>query len=475
MRAARAQGYGLAREVDIPLPLKGMFSEANNAEVSGLYAGELLNWRSTGASLKLRPQHSLEVGGRKSLQRIAFEFGDAQSFIEIGQFRIQLGTNFILRDYTSPYTAGFISGYGLLADGGGAPVLVNNDGISLATFTTDTGYDPALFDGVIAHQDRAFFWRTGNELDFYYGDVGAITGTLTRFPLGRLGNITGKIVAMKSLTIDAGQGMNDVLAVFTSTGQIVCYEGLDPGDADQWRQINRIRVAPPISKNAFVEVGADLWMLTASGVVSVLDSLRRSSQALINTISRPVQDDLIEMIEEGGDWSMHMSADARRVIINRVLDGASTQLTYWTDNPSWTRTDYPAISWHNLGIKTYFTATDGEKATLGAGDQQITATWVSSWFRLPRSTGITYLRPTIIANGALEVSVTLLSNHDETQTDVTEATQTVTLQPDNPADSGGRVSLDEPIAVDATGDVFQIRMEVTATWAELVSVKAGVL
>lgn len=409
------------------------------------------------------------------MQRIPFEFGNVQNFIDIGTFRIQLGTKFLLRDYVRPYTVGFISGYAVLADGGGNPVLVNQSGISLSTFTTSTGLDPAGFDGVLAHQDRLFFWKTGDELDFYYGELGAITGSLTRFPLGRLGNITGKILGLKSLTIDSGQGMNDVLAIFTTTGQIVCYEGLDPSDGNNWRQINRIKVAPPVSLDAFVEVGTDLWMLTGSGVVSVLSSMRESSLALVNTISRPVQKELVDQIAEGGSWSMHLSADGRMVIINRVLNDIASQHIYWTDNPGWTKANYPAAYWHNLGLNTLFTAITGERGTLADSSEMITATWYSSWFRMPRSSGITFVRPTIIAKGALDVSVTILSDHDETASDIAEATQTILVEPDNPPGPGGRVALNENIGVDAVGDVFQLRLEITAAWAELVNIKVGIL
>lgn len=471
--SARASGYGTAREVDIPLPIAGMFTEANTAEVSGIYAGDLVNWRSTGASLQLRSQSSLELG-RTFLQRIPYEFGTVQKFIGIGTFRISIGEHFILRESSSLYTAGYISGYAVLVDGAGPPMIANTTSVQNASFTTSTGKSPDTFDGMVAHQDRLFFWQTLDELDFYYGDVGAITGTLTRFPMGRLGNITGAMLTCKSLTIDAGSGMNDVLAIFTTTGQIVAYEGNDPGDAGAWRQSSRIRVSPAISAEAFVQVGADLWMLTAAGVVSVLDTLRQSSLALVNTVSRPVQQQLVDQIAEGGDWSMHLSADGLRVIINRVFEGVASQLIYWTDTKAWTVADYPAKAWHNLGVKTHFTALTGELGTIGTGNEQITGRWVSSWFRLPKNSGITYLRPTIIARGAMDVRITLLSNHDDTPDDIAESEQTVHIEPDNPPGLNGRVALNDVIAVDAVGASFQIIMEITAEWAEIVSLQAGV-
>lgn len=473
--AARAQGYVQAQEINIPLPVKGMLVEASTAEISGLYAGELKNWRTTGASLRLRSQHSLALSGDIASHRIAFEYGSAQQYINVLADQIKSGIATKSRRFVRPLDVAFISSHAVMVDGHGDAILFDGLQFSDGVFTTGTSLPASKLDGVIGHQDRLFFWKTGDDLDFYYGDVGAITGELVRFPLGRLGNITGSMICLQSITIDAGHGMNDTLAVFTSTGKIVAYEGLNPGDPNDWRQITRISAAPPISKNAFISVGSDLWMLTATGVVSVTQTIRNSSLALVNTVSRPIQEKLVAQIAEGGDWSMHLTADATGVIINRVFEGASSQFIYRTDTKTWLETDYPAKAWHNIGLKTQFTTLDGQLATMDdAGSFQITARWVSSWFRLPRSGGITFLKPTIIAKGPLEVKVTLLSDHDATGTDIAESEQTVTIEPDNPADPGGRVSLNEIIAVDAVGEVFQLQMEVTAEWAELVNLRAGV-
>lgn len=475
-RAQRAGGGAVASEITVPLPLKGMFSEAKTAEISGIYAGELLNWRSNGVSLEFRQPTQISGDGSSFLQRIPFEFGGASEYIGIGETSITAGGQTLARSFAQKHTAAYISGNAVLADGNGAAVLYNGTTLSEASFTTSTGKDAGEFDGVVAHQDRLFFWEEGDELDFYYGEVGAITGTLTRFPLGRLGNITGRIVAIRSMTVDAGHGMNDTLGIFTSTGMAVVYEGLDPGDAQDWRQLARVQMAPPVARDAFVNVGADVWMLTATGVVSVSQTLRESTIALAKPVSRAVRDTIAEQVKEGGDWSMHLGADGAAVVINRVLAGTANQFVYRTETRAWDTTNYQAKEWHNLGLVTQFTGTDGALVTLDAGEGDlITARWVTGWFRMPRRSGLTFLRPTIRARGALTVTVILLADHNETASDIAEATQTITIEPENPADTGGMVALDELIALDATGTSFQITMEVTATWAELVDLTAGVM
>lgn len=473
---ARSQGYNQAREISIPLPLKGAFAEARTAEVPGIYAGDLKNWRSTGFSLQLREQFSLDESSRVALQRIPFEFRGRSLYFLVDAESLALEASAWRHPYNGSLQCAYISSHAVLVDGATEPVIFDGASFSTSSFSSTTDATPAGFDGVIAHHDRLYFWRRNDTLDFYYGDVGAISGHLERFPLSRLGNVTGSIMALHPLTIDAGNGINDVLAIFTTTGKLIIYEGLDPGDPQSWRVMTRIDAAPPINQSAFVKVGADLWMLTSAGVVSVTQTIRDSSLALVNTISRPIQEKLIAQIRNGGDWSMHLSADSVNVIINCVKDRQANQYVFRTDSKTWLETDYPARNWHNLGQKTQFTALNGMLATLNpiAGSEAIHAAWTSSWFRLPKTSGITYLRPTIIAQGPLSIKVTLLSDHDATGRDIMEAVQVVEIAPDSPADPGGKVSLNDLIAVDAVGEVFQLKIEVTAKWAELVNLKAGI-
>lgn len=475
-RAARSAGGHQARQIVIPLPVNGMLHEANTAEVRGIYAGELLNWRSTGASLRLRPPHSQVSVGEQALQRIAFEYGAFQEYITVTETAISASDIAFERACDRPFQTAFISSNAVMVDGNGDPVLFNGQAFSTGAFSPNTALTADQFDGVVAHQDRLFFWKTGDALDFYYGGVGAITGPLTRFPLGRLGNIRGSILALASITVDAGEDINDTLAIFTTTGDIVIYQGLNPGDANDWRLVTRITAAPPLSKDAFLRVGSDLWMLCNAGIVSITQTIRDSSLALVNTVSRPIQEKLVEQIAEGGEWSLHMQADARAIFIQRMYRGCPSQFIYGTDTQSWREADIPARQWHNIGKLTQFTTLGGFLGTLdGKGIVPVTARWTSSWFRLPRATGISFIRPTIKALGPLQVKITILSDHDGTGVDIAEAEQVITIEPDDAMDSAAKVALNERIAVDAVGEVFQIRMEVSAKWAEIVSVTAGVL
>ena len=359
-RQQRAQGIGTGREITMPLPLGGLFSEAKTSEISGVYAGEFVNWESAGTKIRLRKQAISLSPESAILRRIPYEFGADPRYIEIYADRAKCGDAEIIRPFAADCSVAYISGQAIIADGQGFPVRF--DGVAFHQIDMDVqgGADPATFDGVVAHHDRLFFWATGGELEFYHSaTVGGLQGEFLRFPLGRLGNITGSIRQMQSLTINAGHGMNDTLAIMTSTGEIVAYEGLDPADAMDWRLLTRVRASTPVGPEAFARIGNDLWMVSGSGIVSIMESISQGVLALVGNASRPIVTEITALIEQGGRWQMHVGADGSQVIVNRIKDGEAKQHVFHVETRTWSVTDYPAAGFHNLNGKTEFTDMNG--------------------------------------------------------------------------------------------------------------------
>lgn len=469
----RAAAYRPAADpFSLPLPLKGLFERAKSAQVSNLFASELENWRSDTVQLILRPGAVWRGDVEPVLFRTAFEFGTQSGYLTVTQTQAKFGSASITRSFSQNIAAAQISSNIVVVDGTGQPVRFDGVAFTPCAFTTTTGMDPAKFDGVIAHQDRLFFWVYDGALEFYVGDVGAVTGALTRYPLDRLGNITGGLAGMASLTVDAGHGMNDLLAIITTTGKMVVYEGLDPTDATDWRLNGRIDGARPLGRNAFVEIGADVWMLTPFGIVSLGQSLQSAELAMVSDLTKPINDEIMRLVEAGGaTWQTFLAQDGTFALINCIIGATASQFIYYLDSASWATTDYPAQQFHNLAGRPELTGFDGRIGALRntGSSETITATLATSWFSLGHRGAVMSIRPTIYANGPVALRVWILSDHQETEADLAESVQTITLTPEEP---GGRVTLSEVIGSDAVGTVFKIRLEVTAQWAELVEIWA---
>jgi hypothetical protein len=477
---ARRQRFGAprVREAPLPLPVGGLFADARTAEISGQFASKMENMRSNGVSIETMAPATYDSLDEVATTRFPFEFGGVSQYVIAGTSTVTAGSATPLsRAILGTADFGYISNHIIIADGAGAPIRFNGSAFASGGWTMLDSSDPTTLSGFMAHHDRPYFWRYGAGLDFYYGDVGAVQGDLTKFPLGNLGNITGEIAAITAIMQDASENLNDSLVIVTTTGWVVIYEGTNPGDAQDWRLAGRIRIAPPVSRDAFAQVAGDLWMVTRAGVVSILESVRLGQLALSSQLTRRVKETVDEMIARGGDFQLHVAADGESIIFSRysIATGDTEQVIYHPISQSWSTANYPVRRWHNLSGRTQFTSPTGLIGTLeGDGTTTITATWHTGWLRLNKGSSLAWLQPTIIAKGALTLTVAVLTDHNETAADVAEAVQEITIKPDDPADPSGQVALNEIIAIGVSGQTYQLRMTMTATKAELVALIAGV-
>ena len=214
-RAAQERQRRVARPLDLPIPLRGWLVEAKSAAVAGIVASRFENLWTDGMRITTRPGYAWDEEAARPLDRIPYEFGTSPHHLHVNATTLQGSGTAYARTVTGRYMAASLSSRLLLAGGGGAPMAYDGTTVSDAAFTTSTGVAPSTFAGVIAHRDRAYFWPEG-KLEFYHSSsVGAITGPLTRFPLDRLGNITGTIVAMASASLDPGDRAQDLLTIVT--------------------------------------------------------------------------------------------------------------------------------------------------------------------------------------------------------------------------------------------------------------------
>lgn len=475
-RQQRARG-ARAQEVSVPLPTQGLFNDAKTASLSGVYAAELHNFRTDGISVETRKPQVAGPSDELVLQRVPFTFGSIVRYINLRAIQAEAGGAIFERQFDGNAMVAYISSQAVIVDGLDLPVVYNGTVFTNGLFTTSTAENPSAFDGVIAHQDRLFFWRTNGPLEFYYGGLGSVMGPLTHFPLDRLGNITGNIRAMVSVTLDAGENANDALCILTTTGQAVIYEGLDPGDATQWNLSSRLQIAPPLSRYGITRVGGDVWMMTTLGVVSLADTVQSGVLALVNAVARPISDEILALARNpAAEWQLHTAADGSQIIVNYYTPEKQRQFLWQTDSKTWATADYPARRWHNLVLATEFTQGGGRLGTIledEGSPELITSIWHTGWFQAGGERSLEYIKPTIIAKGPLTVKVSVLRDYNQSLADIAEAEQTITIDPEDPPDPpNGRVALNEEIVVGVSGSAFQIRMEITATWAQLVQMKA---
>lgn len=133
------------------------------------------------------------------------------------------------------------------------------------TVTTYTDNDISF---VHAFKERLFFIFK-NTLTFGYLPTQSIAGTIANYPLGAVFNFGGRLIALGSLSLDGGAGIDDYFVALSSEGEIAVYQGFNPGSATEWALKGVYYVGEPLGDRPFVKMGDDLGILTLGGLISV--------------------------------------------------------------------------------------------------------------------------------------------------------------------------------------------------------------
>ena len=108
-----------------------------------------------------------------------------------------------------------------------------------------------------------------NKASFWYSGAAAVTGAMTEFDLSTIARDGGTLQAIGTWTIDAGDGLDDLLVLVMSTGEIITYQGTDPGDLATFVKVGAYQGAPPIGRRCLTRFGGDLIVLTEAGYLPV--------------------------------------------------------------------------------------------------------------------------------------------------------------------------------------------------------------
>lgn len=218
---------------------------------------------------------------------------------------------------------------------------------------------------------RVFAYRP-DRLEFYYGGAGAIAGAYTLFPLQGVARRGGGVAAMASLTQDSGAGLDDLLLILTTQGEMLAYSGTDPSSATTWRLVGSFPVpGRPLAtgQRTMQEFGGDVLVLTEAGVfpATALASGANQTQLMGRAATRLIQQTFVDLARGRGtengwalvslpalaQWIVNVpwgAADAQQIAFSGVTGAASR----------WNR--LAAASWIESAGRAYF-------GTAGAGGQ----------------------------------------------------------------------------------------------------------
>ena len=153
----------------------------------------------------------------------------------------------------------------------GADAPLNFDGTTVTTPTFSGDLDTLgaeNIDGIHSFKNRIYMWDTATS-DFYYGGINSISGDFTKFELGKVSTSGGNLLIMETLSRDAGDGMDDFAVFILTTGEVIMYQGSNPGDATNWSLIGKYFMPPPVSIRSAARFAGDIFIITANDVLTI--------------------------------------------------------------------------------------------------------------------------------------------------------------------------------------------------------------
>lgn len=227
-----------------------------------------------------------------------------------------------------------------LGDGTNPAQVISYDGstVSATALNITTGPDEEDIRGVQVHKGRAYYWETAAQ-SFWYAAAGAFQGDLTEFPLDTAIKSGGALQMMVTLTIDGGGGQDDLAAFIFSSGEVLVYQGDDPGDVAAWELVGSFQIGQPVDPQAHEKIAGTELVYTRDGVVDLSAALQLGrfgeSAEFSNKITKAVTDAARDYISESGWQLVHAPGDNCFILNIPTGSGNYTQYIRETDTGAW--------------------------------------------------------------------------------------------------------------------------------------------
>ena len=249
-------------------------------------------------------------------------------------------------------------------NGAQAPIKYNGTAFSVATITGTAGVitlDPTDLKYLMGHKNRIHMIEK-ETLRVWFLAANAVQGAAELLDLGPVFSDGGYLVGLCRLTLDGGQGIDDMAVYLTTEGQVAIYQGYDPSDAVNWSLVGVYKIPRPIGDRCLVEHGADVLVLTEGGLLSLTAALRsardKQSEGAISRTINPTVAEGARLYGENFGWGVVSYPGRGGLLMINVptaeLD-TSEQWVMSTPTRAWCRfTGIPAYCWGQANGEIYF-------------------------------------------------------------------------------------------------------------------------
>lgn len=180
------------------------------------------------------------------------------------------------------------------------------DGTTFAVSTV-TGVDQDDLIFPLLFKSRLFFIEKDTLSFWYNGTLSAVNGAYSKFDLSNVAQRGGVLMGIFRLSqSDQGSGADDLLAALTSQGELIVYQGSDPGDATNWALVGIYNVSPPVRAYpatphnfcAATTIGSNIFVICEGGYVNLLGAMTAPLDSATAYISDTIRPEVRKLVAE---------------------------------------------------------------------------------------------------------------------------------------------------------------------------------
>lgn len=339
--------------------------------MSAREAVRLDNWFPRIGKVVSRPgytQHCDTTTGEPIAALLEYEYGSSHKMVASSNgalYEVSTATPTTLASSlstTSVYWQGVQFGQYLIMCNG-TDHAKSYDG-STVSDVAHTGLAGASWDFVHTHGNRLYVAEVDSATFYYSGVDAAASGALSSVDLSLAGLFRGNIEIICSISRDGGAGPDDYIAFVSTSGDVLVYQGTNPGDANAWSKVGEYKIGRPLGRRAYVQADADVYILTNRGYESLAQNMVRGDAIRIEEMpSYKIQNEVLDRIDFAGisdQWSIAMYPLGQMMIVTVPRPGNTTeQHVRNTNTGAWCRFTIPAHSWLQCGTSMYLGDDDG--------------------------------------------------------------------------------------------------------------------
>jgi hypothetical protein len=276
-------------------------------------------------------------------------------------------------------------------NGSDSPFLYNGSTWAATAITGPT--DPTQLFVVANYRERLWFLEKGTT-NLWFLPTDGIAGAAQSVNLGDVMRFGGLPIAINTWTMQVATGVQQVLCILSSEGELVIYQGSDPTTSTDWSLLGTFKLPYPLGLDrSMYQIGGDLAIMTVEGIVPASQAITLDpaavGQAAMTKAIGPTWVTTVQSVGRNTPGWQFMTYPPKRLAIVNVPDPelGVYQFVMNTESLAWTQFNgLPATSWAALSGNLYFgTATNGVwQGNVGSSDgtSPIDCLSVGAWQRM---------------------------------------------------------------------------------------------